>query len=127
MENIVTDYADDAIEGALAPLASLLAKSEKAQGRVRSGSWQHSMLESNIRALRIASALMAPHAGRIDSFGTAELEGALLAVVSMIGKSQDAQGRFATGTPQHSLLRNRMHALRVAESFIRQALDRPNA
>lgn len=44
---------------AAAPLASLLRKSEKAQTKLAPGTWQHTMLETNIHALRLATPLLA--------------------------------------------------------------------
>jgi hypothetical protein len=48
----------DELQEARQPLASLLGKSEKAQQKLASGTWQHTMPRDNIKALRIALALM---------------------------------------------------------------------
>jgi hypothetical protein len=43
------------VNGHAAPIASLIAKSEKARQKLASGTWQHTMLGENLDALRIAA------------------------------------------------------------------------
>lgn len=100
---------------ALRPIASLISKSEKAQQRVAPGTWQHTMLQNNLTALRLASALMSNEAAPTRD----EIQVALPAFASMISKTEQAQGKFAPGTSQHTLLHNRLHALRLADSMIK--------
>ncbi len=45
------------LQEALRPITSLLNKSEKAQQKLSPATWQHAMLEKNIKALHIAVAL----------------------------------------------------------------------
>ncbi len=63
----------EALEKALAPIASLISKSEKAQEKLAQGTWQHTMLSSNLKALYIASPLLAK-ALREKSKGTGQPE-----------------------------------------------------
>lgn len=51
-------FAREALERAAAPLASLTSKSEKAQAKLAPDTWQHRMLEQNLRALRMATPLL---------------------------------------------------------------------
>lgn len=51
-------YAKADLEKAIAPIASLISKSEKALDKLAQGSWQHTMLSSNLKALYIASPLL---------------------------------------------------------------------
>ncbi len=53
------DYSKEDLEKALAPLASLMSKSEKARQKLAPGSWHHTMLGKNLKALRIAAPLLA--------------------------------------------------------------------
>src|SRR4051794_12294876 len=46
------------LEAARGAIASLISKSAKAQRKLTPGTWQHSMLRDNLKALRFASALM---------------------------------------------------------------------
>lgn len=57
-QNITDKYTKEDLEKALAPIASLISKSEKAQEKLVPGTWQHTMLGDNIKALYIASPLL---------------------------------------------------------------------
>lgn len=51
-------YTKEDLKNALAPLASLISKSEKAQKKLKEGTWQYTMLSNNLKALYIASPLL---------------------------------------------------------------------
>lgn len=51
-------YTKEDLEKALAPIASLISKSEKALEKLAQGTWQHTMLTNNLKALYIASPLL---------------------------------------------------------------------
>lgn len=106
----------------LRPIASLISKSEKARQKLKPGTWQHTMLRENVSALRIASALMCRESGDTAKFTRGALQEALRALHSMAGKTAKSKARFSPGTSQHTLLRNRLRALRVAESLVKAAL-----
>lgn len=112
------NYTKDELQEALRPIASLINKSEKAQQKLTLGTWQHTMLRNNIKALRIASALMNKGTQDTDSFTQDDLQEALRAVASMISKADKAQAKFTPGTSQHTLQTNRLKALRIAEALI---------
>ena len=117
-------FTADEIREALRPIASLIGKSEKAQGKLAPETWQHAMLRDNLLALRISSALMDPEKAGADRFAPDDFKQALPALVSMIGRTEKAHEKFAAGTSQHSLLRNRLKALRIAEALVQAAADR---
>ncbi len=56
--NVIDSFSKEDLENALAPIASLISKSEKAQTKLAQGTWQHTMLSNNLKALYIASALL---------------------------------------------------------------------
>lgn len=56
-----------------------------------------------------------------------ELTEALRAINSAIGRSEKAQEKFAQGTAQHTLQRNRIKALQIAVSLISEELEQCNA
>ena len=118
------NFAADECPAALRPLASLIGKSEKAQRKLAPGTWQHSMLRDNLKALRLASALLDPAAGQAADFSRTDLEDALRAFAGMIDKTAKAQPKFPPGTSQHTLLRNRLKALRLALAAVLAALPR---
>ena len=114
----------DELQEALQPIASLISKSEKAQQKLAPGTWQHRMLRDNIKALQIAFALMRKETPGKDRFTQKELQEAIRAVASMIGKAEKAQAKFTPGTSQHTLQANRLKALRMAESRIKAELSK---
>ncbi len=116
-------YTTDELQEALRPIASLISKAEKAQQKLASGTWQHTMLRDNLKALHIASALMNKEIDDTDDFTRNDLHEALRAFASMISKAEKAQAKFLPGTSQHTLQRNRLKALRLAESLIKVELD----
>lgn len=51
-------YTEEDLKHALAPLTSLISKSEKAQTKLAQGTWQHTMLGNNLKALHRALPLL---------------------------------------------------------------------
>ncbi len=113
----------DDIEKALRPIASLIGKSEKAQQKLAPGTWQHTMLLGNLKALRIATALMNQESDDLVSIAPDDLKEALRALDSMIKRSEKAWGKFSPGTSQHTLQRNRIQALEIASELVGKTLE----
>lgn len=111
-------YSPHEIQEALRPLASLISKSEKAQQKLAPGTWQHTLLRDNLKALHIASALIDRKTGNTDTIVQNELQEAYRALGLMICKTEKSQAMFSLGTSQYTLQRNRLKALRIAEAFI---------
>lgn len=63
----------------------------------------------------------------MDDSKKKEMEDALNAISSMIEKSEKAQQKFAIGTSQYTLLRNRIKALYIASSLITKELKNKDA
>jgi hypothetical protein len=113
----------DELEEILRPIASLISKSEKAQQKVAPGTWQHTMLRDNLKALHIVSKLMNKETSETDNLTREDQQEALRALASMISRTEEAQVKFSPGTSQHTLARNRLRALRVASEFVGDALE----
>ena len=118
------NYTTDDLKEARRPIASLISKSEKAQQKLAPGTWQHTMLRNNLKALHIAFELMDKETDNTNSFTREDLQEALGAFTSMISKADKAQAKFAPGTSQHTLQRNRFKALRTAEALIKVELEK---
>ncbi len=118
------NYTPDEVQEALRPIASLISKSEKAQQKLAPGTWQHTMLRDNLKALHIASMLINKETDDPNRFTRDDLQEALRALASMISKTDKAQAKFTPGTSQHTLQRNRLKALRIAEALIKVELDK---
>ena len=116
------DHTIDELQEALRPIASLISKSEKALQKLAPGTWQHTMLRNNLKALQIASALLKKKTGDTDNFTQDDLNEALRAFASMISKTKKAQAKFSPGTSQHTLQQNRLKTLHIAEALIKVEL-----
>lgn len=67
-ENGILDcHAKEDLEKAVAPIASLISKSQKAQKKLAQGTWQHKMLSNNLKALYIASPLLSKALSEISA------------------------------------------------------------
>jgi hypothetical protein len=120
----VDHYTTDELQEALRPIGSLISKSEKAEQKLAPGTWQHTMLRDNLKALHIASALMNKETDDTARFTQDDLQEALRAFASMISKTDKAQAKFTPGTSQHTLQANRLKALRIAEAVIKVELGK---
>ena len=118
------NYSTAELQEALRPIASLISKTEKAQQKLAPGTWQHTMLRDNLKALHIAFTLMNKETDDTASFTRDDLQESLRAFAAMIGKAEKAQAKFTPGTSQHTLQANRLKALRMAESRIKAELSK---
>ncbi len=82
------------------------------------------MLGNNIKALHIASALMNKDTVDPNKFTQDELQEALRALTSMISKTDKARVKFKPGTSQHTLQRNRLKAMQIAESLVKEEFNK---
>ena len=105
-------------DASIRPLLSLMAKSEKALLKLSPGDWQHTMLSQNLHALRLAIRLL--DSEKLETMvDRDEVLAAQDAFAKMIGTTENALSKFTPGTSQHTLLQNRLKALRWAEDAIR--------
>jgi uncharacterized protein YdeI (YjbR/CyaY-like superfamily) len=116
-------YSVDEIQEALRPIASLISKSEKALQKLAPGTWQHTMLRDNLKALDHACNLMGKEVNGISDLSRDDLEEAIRTFTVMINKTEKAQAMFAPGTAQHTLQRNRLKALRIAKGLVEEKLQ----
>jgi len=65
--NAVDCYTEEDLKNALAPIASLISKSEKARQKLAQRTWQHTMLSNNIKALHIALPLLTRALGEMNA------------------------------------------------------------
>lgn len=117
------------VQAARRPIASLIGKSAKAQQKLAPETWQYRMLQDNLRALRLAETLLDGPTNAATKFAPDDLLAALRALASMMAKTEPALAKFAPGTSQHTLSRNRLQALRTATAMVEAELaknkDRP--
>ncbi len=65
--NAVDCYTEEDLKNALAPIASLISKSEKARQKLSQGTWQHTMLSNNLKALHMALPLLTRALGAMNA------------------------------------------------------------
>lgn len=116
MHNI--GYTEEEVQDALRPIMSLISKSEKAQQKLTSGTWQHTRLHHNINALRMAVDLIQKRHGEVDRIDRNDLQENRVALSKMITTTETSLATFSAGTSPHTLLQNRLKALRIAEALI---------
>ena len=80
------------------------------------------MLQDNLKALRIAATLMSKETNNTDDLTRDDLQEALKVFALMISKVKKTEEKISPGTAQHTLLRNRLEALRLAETQIKAEL-----
>lgn len=124
--NIMDNFT---IEEALRSIASTLSKSEKAQLKLKSGTFQHTMTARGIRAYNIAIELLKRESETNiteDSFEhkymKEELEEALDAIASSTGRVEKILPKFEPGTSQHTLAVRRIKAFHMAAELIKREL-----
>ena len=118
----MTRFDHDELEEVIRPITSLISKSEKAKQKLTAGTWQHTMLQQNLRALHIALALMTRTTNDVEVPRQDDLRAALRAFAAMTNRSEKAQAKFAPGSSHYTLQRNRIAAFRTAEALINTQL-----
>jgi hypothetical protein len=113
------NFTEQELQQALRPIASLISKSEKAQQKLATGTWQYKMLRDNLKALRHAAMLITGDTNNKDKFTLDDLHEALRAFSAIIARSEKAQAIFLPGTSHHTLQRNRLNALCIGEKLIK--------
>lgn len=123
------NLTDADVQAARRPIVSLIGKSEKAQRKLDPATWQYRMLQDNLRALRLAEALLDGRTDAAAGSSPDDFQAALRALAAMAAKTEPALKKFAPGTSQHTLSRNRLQALRTATGLVEAELaknkDRP--
>jgi hypothetical protein len=117
------NFTREDIREALRPIASLISKSEKARTKLTPGTWQHTMLSENLKALLVASAMMDEEIGDTNNCAPDDLREAISAFESLINRTENTKMKFKERTSQHTLQKNRLRALRIAEALIIRKLE----
>lgn len=86
-------FTTDELQEVIQPIDSLISKSEKAQQQLKPGTWQHTMLQQNLGALRIASALMR-RTNSAEAPMREDLQTALCAFTVLASKCEKARAKF---------------------------------
>lgn len=124
------DYMKEELQEAIRAITSMINKSEKAQLKLKAGTWQHTMTVQALKADTIAIALLNreleanPATGSFKSAYTEEeLENALKTVTTIIGRVEKIQPKFEEHTPQHTLAVRRIKALDISLALIKREMN----
>ena len=123
----MVDYTNEDLREALEALASMMARSEKAQAKFAPGTSQHTLQKNRIGALLVASRLVGAEPAGQEAAGECtkeELENAAAPLASLLSKSEKAQQKLAPGSWQHRMLEENLRALRIASSLLEKALSK---
>ncbi len=112
MENFTYDELREAHRAIL----SLRNKSEKASGKLKEGSWQKKKMDSCVKAADIALQLIdGDTAVRFECEALNEADESL---GDALHRAEEVIGKFAEGSSQHTLQKNRIAALKIALALI---------
>lgn len=97
-------------------IVSLRNKSEKASGKLKADSWQKKQMDSYVKAADIALQLI--NGDTTIPFTCESLHEANKSLADALRRAEEVIGKFAVGSPQHTLLKNRIAALKIALTLI---------
>ena len=116
-------FSETELREAARAIASTQMKSEKAIGKLKVGSAQHSLTARGIAAYTLALALIARALGEAQAetaFSNDALQQANEAFAFATERVSSILPKFAAGTPQHTLAIRRLHAFAIAQALIQQ-------
>ena len=125
----MNDFTKEELEEALRAITSALSKSEKAQLKLKTGTFQHTMTVRGIKAYEIAIELINGELGTNGKeelverkYHKEELEDAFRVLDSFIKRVEKLKPKFETGTSQHTLAVRRIRAFVIATELIEKEL-----
>jgi hypothetical protein len=112
----MNEFTPEQLSEAHCALLSLRNKNEKASGNLKEGTWQHKLTTSVVKASDVAL-------GLIDKNNDTSIDKDLLdeshaALTDALRRAEDVIVKFAVGTSQHTLQKNRIAALKIALALI---------
>ena len=113
------------LQEALRAITSALGKSEKAQHKLKTGTFQYRLTAQGIKAYQMAICLIERSLGAAAATGEAtpvyadaELAEARAFFASAAGRVEKVLPKFAAGTSQHTLATRRIKAFQLASALI---------
>jgi hypothetical protein len=121
---MMEEYKKEDMEEALSALVSMINRSEKVQPKLKEGSAQATLTKNRLKALYISSSLITRQlSGKAETFSKEELEKALPPIVSTIHKCEKVMEKLKEDSPQSTITKKMLKALRMSFSFISEELD----
>lgn len=123
-------FTIEELEEALRSITSTISKSEKAQLKLKANTFQHTRLVREIKAYCIATELIKRESeGNISEdlveskYTNQELEEAIQAIASAVGRCEEVLPKLKTGSSQHTLTIRRIKAFHITADLIKRQLD----
>jgi hypothetical protein len=110
------EFSPEDLSEARRALSSLRSKSEKAAGKLKDGSWQERLTTGIVNASDVALRLI--DGGTVSPYDQDALAESHAALKDALRRAEEVIVRFAAGTSQHTLQKNRVAALRIALALI---------
>ncbi len=117
------DFTAEERVDALRVVTTAIRNCQKMQIKFKSGTPQHSLLRSRIRALQIAAALLADD-GTAARYTAAELEQALPPLESIRCKTTVAQSKYAPDSTQFKRFRPTIRAMEISIALVEESLTK---
>jgi len=99
-------------------LLSLRNKSEKASGKLKTDTWQYRLTAGIVKASDVALSLIDGNAAA--PFGRDTLDESFASLQDALRRAEAVIDKFAMGTSQHTLQKNRIAALKIALALIKE-------
>ncbi|MDR0381691.1 MAG: hypothetical protein LBH86_06855 [Oscillospiraceae bacterium] len=118
----MAEFTTGELSEARRALLSLRNKNEKAAGKLKEGSWQSRMTTAVVKSADAALWLIDGNDGA--SMEKDSLREAHTALTDALRRAEAVVGKFAVGTSQHTLQKNRIAALKIALALIEEEQGR---
>ena len=109
-------FTSEELREAHRAILSLRNKSEKAFAKLKEGSWQKKQMDSYVKAADTALQLFDGNTAM--PFACEALNEANQFLGDALRRAEEVVGRFAMGSSQHTLQKNRIAALKIALALI---------
>lgn len=113
---IIGEFSPVELREACRALLSLRNKNDKASGKLKEGTWQHRLTTGVVKAADVAIGLIDGNNG--VSLNKDILDESLAALTDALRRAESVVGKFAFGTSQYTLQKNRIAALTIALQLI---------
>jgi conjugal transfer/entry exclusion protein len=104
----MADFTTKELHEAQRQILSLRSKSEKASGKLKADTWQNRLTTGIVKASDVALSLID---GDAETLGRDTLDEAFATLSDALRRAEAVVGKFAAGTSQHTLQKNRIAAL----------------
>jgi len=127
----MSSFTKEELDEAHRAIASTLSKSEKVQSKLKSGTFQHTMIVQGIKSYNIAIELIKRESDTViidtsfeSKYMKDDLEEVIQAITSANSRVEKILPKFETGTSQHTLAVRRIKAFSIATELIKRELER---